>query len=50
MQKKTSKNTPPKKGRLSPEARARKVQQILFAVLAIVMILAMISFALFTNR
>ncbi len=50
MQKKYSKNTPPKKARMSPEARARRLQQIFFAVLAIVMILAMISFALFTNH
>jgi len=50
MQKKLSKNAPPKKARLSPEARARRMQQIFFAILVVVMIVAMLSFALFTNR
>ncbi len=42
MQKKVTKNAPVKKARLSPEARARRLQQIFFVTLASIMIISMI--------
>ena len=42
MQKKTSKNQPARKARPSPEARARRMQQLFFGVLAVIMIIAMV--------
>ena len=44
MQKKSSKNTPVtvKKAALSPEVRARRMQQVFLGIVAIVMILSMI--------
>jgi hypothetical protein len=42
MQKKANKNAPIKKARLTPEARARRLQQVFFVVLASIMIISMI--------
>ena len=42
MQKKNTKNTPVKRTTISPEVRARRMQQILLGVVAVVMILSMI--------
>jgi hypothetical protein len=42
MQKKSSKNTPAKRTTLAPEVRARRMQQLLLGVVAVVMILSMI--------
>ncbi len=42
MQKKTLKNQSSKKERLSPEARARRTQQLFFMALAAIMIVAMV--------